>query len=93
MISPYASVNWYSVVNNNWMIKIITKEQIDIMSWILYLPKELIIFILQQNLPSPCKMSILSLKDEAGWLIDAVCYSPDLQQWFITIKNMFYIIK
>lgn len=92
-ISPYKSVNGYTVVYNHWTIKIITKDKIDVMEWVVYLPKLLIQFILENDLPSPLKASVLSLNEEVGCLIDAICFSPDEKIGFLTLKNLYYITK
>ena len=63
-INPYKSVNGYTVVYNHGAIKIITKDKIDVMEWVVYLPKLLIQFILENDLPSPLKASVLSLNEE-----------------------------
>ena len=92
-INPYKSVNGYTVVYNHWAIKIITKDKIDVMEWVVYLPKLLIQFILENDLPSPLKASVLSLNEEVGCLIDAICFSPDEKIGFLTLKNLYYITK
>lgn len=90
-INPYKSVNGYTVVYNHWTIKIITKDKLDVMEWVVYLPKLLIQFILEFDLTSPLKATILSLNEEVGCNIDAICYSPDEKIGFLTLKNMYYI--
>ena len=92
-MNPYKSVGGYTVVYNHWAIKIITKESIDVMDGTILLPKSLITFILEQDLPAPLEASILSLNEEVGCLIDAICYSPDEKTGFLTLKNMYYITK
>ena len=92
-INPYKSVNGYTVVYNHWTIKIITKDKIDVMEWVVYLPKSLIQFILEQDIPSPLKASVLSLNEEVWCLIDAICFSPDEKIGFLTLKNLYYITK
>lgn len=92
-LNPYKSVNGYTVVYNHWTIKIITKDKLDAMEWVVYLPKSLIQFILEFDLTSPLKATVLSLNEEVGCLIDAICYSPDEKTGFLTLKNMYYITK
>ena len=92
-INPYKSVNGYTVVYNRWTIKIITKDILDVMEWVVYLPKSLIQFILEFDLTSPLKATVLSLNEEVGCLIDAICYSPDEKTGFLTLKNMYYITR
>ena len=92
-INPYKSINGCSVVYDRWTIKIIIKEKIDVWDWVVYLPKWLIQFILEQDLPSPLKASVLSVNEEVGCLIDAICFSPDEKIGFLTLKNLFYITK
>lgn len=92
-INPYKSVNGYTVVYNHWAIKIITKDKIDVMEWVVYLPKSLIQFILEQDIPSPLKASVLSLNEEVGCLVDAIAFSPDEKVGFLTLKNLYYITK
>lgn len=87
------SVNGFTVVYDHWKIKIITKEKIDIREWILMLPKSLIQFILDQQLPSPLEISVLLLNEEVWWLIDAICYSPDEKSGFLTLKKLRYLSK
>ena len=86
-------MNGYTVVYDHWAIKIITKEKIDVMEWVVFLPKTLIQFILEFDLSSPLKASVLSLNDEVGCDIDAVCFSPDEKRGFLTLKNLYYITK
>lgn len=92
-INPYKTANGYTIVYDNWTIKIITRHKIDAMDWVIYLPKTLIQFILEQNLPSPLKASILCPSDEVGFNIDAICFSPDEKTGFLTCKNLYYITK
>lgn len=92
-INPYKSINGCSVVYDRWTIKIIIKEKIDVWDWVVYLPKWLIQFILEQDLPSPLKASVLSVNEEVGCLIDAICFSPDEKIGFLTLKNLYYITK
>lgn len=92
-INPYKSINGCSVVYDRWTIKIIVKEKIDVWDWVVYLPKWLIQFILEQDLPSPLKASVLSVNEEVGCLIDAICFSPDEKIGFLTLKNLYYITK
>lgn len=92
-INPYKSVNGYTVVYNHWTIKIITKDKLDVMEGVIYLPKSLVIFILEQDLPSPLKASVLSLNEEVWCNVDAICFSPDEKTGFLTLKNLYYITK
>jgi len=92
-MNPYKSVWGYTVVYNHWAIKIITKEKIDVMDGTILLPKSLIAFILDQDLLAPLKATILSLNEEVGCVIDAICFSPDEKTGFLTLKNMYYITK
>lgn len=92
-MNPYKSVNGFTVVYNHWTIKIITKEKLDLMDGTIILPKTLIQFILDNELPSPLKATVLSLNEEIGCLVDAICFSPDEKAGFLTLKNMYYITK
>ena len=92
-INPYMTVNGYTVVYNSGKFKVITKDKIDIREWIVKLPKSLIQFILDQQLPSPLEVSVLLLNEEVWWLIDAICYSPDEKIGFLTLKWLYYISK
>lgn len=92
-INPYLSTNGYTVVFDHWKVKIITKDKIDIWEWVIKLPKTLIQFILEQQLPSPLEVSVLLTSEEVWWLIDAICYSPDEKIGFLTLKNLYYISK
>ncbi len=65
----------------------------DVRDWVVYLPKWLIQFILEQDLPSPLKASVLSDNEEVGCVIDAICFSPDEKTGFLTLKNLYYITK
>lgn len=92
-INPYKSVNGYTVVYDHWTIKIITKDKIDVMEWVIFLPKSLIQFILECDLPSPLKASVLLLNEEVGCNIDAICFSPDEKRGFLTLKNLYYMTR
>lgn len=92
-INPYKSINGYTVVYDRWTIKIITRDNLDAMEWVVYLPKWLIQFILEQDLPSPLKASVLSTNEEVWCVVDAVCFSPDEKTGFLTLKNLYYITK
>lgn len=92
-LNPYKAVNGYTVVYDHWNIRIVTKNKIDVREWIVYLPKTLVQFILEQDLPSPLKASVVTLNEEVGCLIDAVCFSPDEKTGFLTLKNLYYITK
>lgn len=92
-MSPYMTVGGYTVVYNSWKFKVITKDKIDIWEWIVKLPKSLIQFILDQQLPSPLEVSVLLLNEEVWWFIDAICYSPDEKVGFLTLKWLYYISK
>lgn len=90
---PYKNKNWYTIIFSRDTVRIITKDKIDIMERLLYLPKELIIFILEQRLPSPLKVSLLVSNEEVWWLIDAICYSPDEEIGFLTLKELHYLSR
>lgn len=90
---PYQTAWWVSVIYVRWEIKIVTKNEIDVWSWVIYLPKSLIQFILNQQLSSPLKASILLTEEEIGFTIDAIWYSPDEKTGFIACKNLYYITK
>lgn len=90
-ISPYKAVNGYTIVYDHWVIKIITRDKLDVMEWVVYLPKTLIQFILEQDLPSPLKASVVTVNEEVGCEIDAICFSPDEKTGFLTLKNLYYI--
>lgn len=92
-MNPYKSVAGYTVVYQAGKIKIITKEKIDVWDWTILLPKTLIQFILEQQLPSPLEMSVLLSNEEVWGFIDAICYSPDEKIGFLTLKNLYYISK
>ena len=68
-LNPYKAVNAYTVVYDHWTIKIITRDKLDVMEWVVYLPKSLIQFILEQDLPSPLQASVLSLNEEVWCLM------------------------
>lgn len=87
------SAGWFTVVFDRWKLKVITKEKIDIWSWIIMLPKSLIQFILSNDLTSPLKISVLLLDEEVGGLVDAIGFSPDERAWFLTCKNLYYITR
>jgi hypothetical protein len=92
-LNPYKAVNGYTVVYDHWTIKIITKEKLDVMEWIIFLPKTLIQFILEFDLASPLKATVLSLNEEVWCNIDAICFSPDEKRGFLTLKNLYYMTK
>ena len=92
-MNPYKSVGGYTVVYNHLTIKIITKEKIDVMDGTILLPKSLITFILEQDLPAPLKATILLLNEEVGCEIDAICFSPDEKSGFLTLRNLYYMTK
>lgn len=92
-INPYMSVNGYTVVYDRWKIRIITKDKIDVWDWTILLPKTLIQFILEQQLPSPLEVSVLLTNEEVWGLIDAICYSPDEKTGFLTLKQLRYLSK
>lgn len=83
-----------TVIFRDWQIKVITWYNSDVMSWIIYLHKSLIQFILDKRLPSPLKIDIMILNWEEVWgVVDAIVYSPDERRWAITCKNMYYISR
>lgn len=92
-MNPYITVDGYTVVYNHWTIKIITKDKIDVWDWTIILPKQIIQFVLDNQLPSPLPITVLSLTEEVWWLIDAICYSPDENTGFFALKNLYYINK
>lgn len=92
-INPYMSAGWFTVVFDHWKIKVITKERLDIWDGIIMIPKSLVQFILSQSLPSPLEINVLLLDEEVWWIIDAIGFSPDERQWFLTCKNLYYITK
>lgn len=92
-LNPYESCWWFTIVNDHWVIKIITKQDLEPMDWTVMLPKKLILFILSQDLPSPLKFTLLTQKEEIWGLIDAICYSPDMKEGFLTLKNLYYLTK
>ena len=92
-INPYMSVNGYTIVYDHGKIRIITKDKIDVWDWTILLPKTLIQFILDQQLPSPLEVSVLLTNEEVWGLIDAICYSPDEKVGFLTLKNLRYLSK
>lgn len=93
-MNKYDSSNWYSVVYTNNIIKIITKEDLDVLEDFIYLPKRLIKFILElENLPSPLPFTLTTINQEVWWLIDMIWYSPDLQQGILFLKELYYITK
>ena len=93
-MNKYESSQWYSVVYTNATIKIITKENVDVLEDFIYLPKKLIRFILElENLPSPLPFTLTTLTQEVWWLIDMIWYSPDLQTGILFLKDIYYITK
>lgn len=92
-MNSYESAGGYTVMFQKGTVKIITKEKVDVWDGVLMLPKSLIVYILQQQLPSPLKFSVLSLNEEVGWIIDAICFSPDEKQGFLTLKGLYYLSK
>lgn len=93
-MNPYIASKGYTVTFAKWMLKIITKDKLDIMEWIVYLPIDIIQFILAQQLPSPLPATVLLYNNEEVWcLVDAICYSPDEQSGFLTLKWLHYLTK
>ena len=74
-------------------LKVITKNKIDPMDWLLELPKNLILWVVNQAIPSPLPIVVVTLDEEVGWLVDAFVYSPDEKKWYLTLKNLEYILR
>lgn len=93
-IKPYISCDWYTAIMEYDKVRIITRDNIDVMAEkVFYLPKKVTQFILWQSLPSPLPIIITTTQYEVKGLADAICYSPDLKIWFITCKNLYYLTK
>lgn len=93
-IKPYVSCDWYTAIMEYDKVRLVTRSNIDVMEEkTFYLPKKVIQFIIQQTLPSPLPVIITTTQSEVGWLIDAICYSPDLKIGFLTLKNLYYLTK
>ena len=93
-IKPYISCDWYTAIIEYDKVRIITRENIDVMEErVFYLPKKITTFIMQQALPSPLPIVITTTQMEVGWVVDAICYSPDMKIGFLTLKNLYYITK
>lgn len=93
-MNKYESSNGFSVVYTNDTIKIITKEDLDVLEDFIYLPKQLIKFILTlENLPSPLPFTLTTQLQEVWWLVDMIWYSPDLKQGILFLKDIYYITK
>lgn len=93
-MNKYESSSWFSIVYSNNTVKIITKEDLDVLEDFIYLPKKLIKFILElENLPSPLPFTLTTLNQEVWWLIDMIGYSPDLQTGILFLKELYYITK
>lgn len=89
----YKSSQWYSVVYDQVQLKVITKNRIDPMDWLLELPKNLILWVVNQAIPSPLPIVVVTLDEEVRWLVDAFVYSPDEKKWYLTLKNLEYILR
>lgn len=89
----YKSSQWYSVVYDQMQLKVITKNRIDPMDWLLELPKNLILWVVNQAIPSPLPIVVVTLNEEVRWLVDAFVYSPDEKKWYLTLKNLEYILR
>lgn len=89
----YKSSQWYSIVYDQMQLKVITKNKIDPMDWLLELPKNLILWVVNQAIPSPLPIVVVTLDEEVGWLVDAFVYSPDEKKWYLTLKNLEYILR
>lgn len=74
-------------------MRIITKNKIDPMDWLIELPKSLILWVVEQAIPSPLPIVVTTLDEEVGWLVDAFVYSPDEKKWYLTLKDLYYIVK
>lgn len=93
-MNVYESSNWFSIVYTNSTIKIITKEDLDVLEDFIYLPKLLIRFILSlENLPSPLPFTLTTPMQEVWWLVDMIWYSPDEQMGVLFLKDIYYITK
>lgn len=90
---PYLTRWWISIVIHPSNIHIITKKKVDILERVIYVHKDLIKFILEQNLKSPQTFTILNWMEEVGGKIDAVAYSPDEQRGMLFLKDLYYITK
>ena len=92
-IQNYNSSQWYSIVYNNEVVKLITKNKIDIMDWVIALPKQLTLWLLEQQIPSPLPIIVTTLEEEVEWLIDAFVFSPDEKKRYLTLKNLHYTVR
>lgn len=89
----YKSSQWYSVVYDQQKLKVITKNKIDPMDWLLELPKNLILWVINQAIPSPLPITVVTLDEEVRWLVDAFVYSPDEKKRYLTLKNLAYTLR
>ena len=93
-IKPYISCDWYTAIIEYNKVRIVTKENIDVMEEkVFYLPKKVTTFIMSQALPSPLPIVITTTVNEVWGVVDAICYSPDIKIGFLTLKNLYYITK
>lgn len=89
----YKSSQWYSVVYDQKLLKVITKNNIDPMDWLIELPKNLIIRIINQAIPSPLPIVVVTLDEEVRWIVDAFVYSPDEKRRYLTLKHLEYTLR
>lgn len=89
----YKSSQWYSVVYDQKLLKVITKNKIDPMDWLIELPKNLILRVINQAIPSPLPIVVVTLDEEVRWIVDAFVYSPDEKRRYLTLKNLEYTLR
>ena len=89
----YKSSQWYSVVYDHQVLKVITKNKLDPMDWLLELPKNLILWVINQAIPSPLPIIVVTLEEEVRWLVAAFVYSPDEKKRYLTLKNLAYTLR
>mgnify|MGYP006898691688 CR=1 FL=1 len=59
----YNSSQGYSIVYDWKLVRLVTKFNIDPMDWVIELPKALVLWILEQWLPSPLPIIVTTLDD------------------------------
>lgn len=89
----YNSSQGYSIVYDWKLVRLVTKFNIDPMDWVIELPKSLVLWILEQWLPSPLPIIVTTLDEEVEGLIDAFVYSPDEKKRYLTLKHLHYILR
>lgn len=89
----YKSSQGYSVVYDQQILKVITKNKLDPMDWLLELPKNLILWVINQAIPSPLPIAVVTLDEEVKWYVDAFVYSPDEKKRYLTLKNLSYTLR